>query len=344
MKKRYLYMDILNIIAIIAVVAMHCNGVVHTFSTSRSWATSLIVDVVCYFAVPVFIMLSGANLMNYHKKYDTKTFFKKRFNRVLIPALAWITIMAIWKMFIINIIDISGMRVNDFIDLIINNKIEYTYYFLFVILGLYLTMPLLSLLTDKKYRKVLWYIVFAYFIFNALIPNILLLFNIQLNNDFHVLLDGYIIYAILGFLLANTDVPKKYRIIIYVLAVFGMIYRYVTTYIFSYQDGAINKITWGYMQFHTFILATAVFLFVKNMNLKKIESNKKLTNMIAKISSCSFGVYLLHLIVKYYEIQLFNINIRSWEFRTIGVITTYLISLVIVLIIKKIPILKRIVG
>lgn len=94
-------MDILNIIAIIAVVAMHVNGIVHTYSPSRSWATSLIVDIVCYFAVPVFLMISGANLMNYRKKYDTKTFFKKRFNRVLIPTIVWITIMTIWKIFFI---------------------------------------------------------------------------------------------------------------------------------------------------------------------------------------------------------------------------------------------------
>ena len=86
--KRYFYMDILNIIAIISVIALHCNGIVHTFSTGRWWKTSLIAEVVFYFAVPIFIMLSGANLMDYRKKYDTKTFFKKRINRVVIPMIA----------------------------------------------------------------------------------------------------------------------------------------------------------------------------------------------------------------------------------------------------------------
>lgn len=45
--------------------------------TIRAWNTSLIVECLFYFAVPVFVMLSGANLMNYRKKYDTKTFLLK---------------------------------------------------------------------------------------------------------------------------------------------------------------------------------------------------------------------------------------------------------------------------
>ena len=123
-----------------------------------------------------------------------------------------------------------------------------------------------------------------------------------------------------------------------------MVYRYVTTYWLSYSAHENVILTWkGHSQFCVILLSCAVFLFIKNINLKKIEKNKKITAIIAKIANCSFGVYLLHLIVKYYEIKIFSINIRSWEWRTFGVITTYLISLLIVLIIKKISILKRIV-
>lgn len=344
-KNRYLYMDILNIVAIISVVALHCGGIGNAFSTARWWKTSLLIEVVCYFAVPVFIMLSGANLMNYRKKYDTKTFFKKRFVRVLIPSVSWFVIMAIWKIFIIKTIDINGIGIVGFINLFFENKIEFTYYYLFVILSLYLTIPLLSQLTDDKYRKTLWYVVGIFFIFNSLIPEVLSLFSINWNGNISILIGCYAMYAILGYLLSTQDVPKKYRYIIYLFAILGMVYRYVTTYILSYAANKNVILTWkGHSQFVVIILACAVFLFVKNLKLEKLEQNKKFTKIVAEIASCSFGVYLLHLIVKYYEVLIFNINIRSWQWRTFGIITTYLISLVIVLIIKKIPILKRIVG
>ena len=73
---RVIYFDILNIIAIIAVIAMHCNSIVHGKPNSTAWITSLIIECMCYFAVPLFCMLSGVTLMNYREKYDTKTFFK----------------------------------------------------------------------------------------------------------------------------------------------------------------------------------------------------------------------------------------------------------------------------
>ena len=57
MKKRVIYFDLLNITASFAVVAMHCNGIVHSFSNTLSWKQSLIVEVAAYWAVPVFFML-----------------------------------------------------------------------------------------------------------------------------------------------------------------------------------------------------------------------------------------------------------------------------------------------
>ena len=212
-ENRYLYMGILNIIAIISVVALHCGGIGSTFSTARWWKTSLIIEVVCYFAVPMFIMLSGAHLMNYREKYDTKTFFKKRFIRVLIPTIAWFIIMSVWKIFIIKTLDVKGIGLNGFINLIFGNKIEFIYYYLFVIIGLYLTMPLLSQLAEKKYRNTLWYVVIVFFIFNSLIPQILIWFNINWNSDIGILIGCYAMYAILGYLLSTQDVPKNIGIL-----------------------------------------------------------------------------------------------------------------------------------
>jgi len=75
--KRLVYLDILNILSIFVVVAMHMNGSVHSLPLNKSWTFSLLVNTLCYFAVPIFVMISGATLMNYRQKYDTKTFFKK---------------------------------------------------------------------------------------------------------------------------------------------------------------------------------------------------------------------------------------------------------------------------
>lgn len=340
---RVIYFDILNIIAIIAVIAMHCNSIVHGKTNSTAWTTSLVIECICYFAVPLFCMLSGATLMNYREKYDTKTFFKKRLLKVAIPFIFWAIIMFVWKIHI-GWINIQSINIPiKFINAFFANKEEATYYFMFIILGLYLTMPLLSLLAKKEYTKQLWFVVLLYFIFNAFLPNILGLFKIQLNTNLTVQLGGYAIFIILGYLLSTQNINKKYRILIYIGAVIGLIYRFVTTFYLSKQAGSVVKTTWGYTSWHAILLTAAVFLIIKNLNFEKIITNSKVRNFITKMSGCSFGIYLIHKIVMYYEQKILSIDVYSWQWRTIGIFSTYIICLAIVSIIKKLPLFKKIV-
>ena len=77
--------------------------------------------------------------------------------------------------------------------------------------------------------------------------------------------------------------------------------------------------------------------------MKKIKNNKKLANVLKEISSCSFGIYLIHRIIMYYQISLLDIKVATIQWRTLGIISTYIISLAIVYILKKIPVIKRLV-
>ena len=94
--KKKIYIQILGVIACLAVVAMHVNGCFWQFSYDRYWITANIIECICYFAVPIFFMISGATLLNYRKRYTTAVFFKKRFGKTLVPFLIWSVISAIW--------------------------------------------------------------------------------------------------------------------------------------------------------------------------------------------------------------------------------------------------------
>lgn len=341
-KDRIIYFDILNILACISVVLLHCSGIVHKYTPTRAWKTSLIVEVICYWAVPVFVMLTGATLMKYREKYDTKTFFKKRISKVVIPLIFWSLFMLIWKYTIGNL-KITDWSISNILNMIFANKEEFTYYFMFVIIGVYLTLPVLSILAEDKYRKTLWYLVGGMFITKSVLPVVLKAFGITYNNYLTILFDGYIIFVILGYLLSTMNLTKKRRCLIYILGILSCILRYFVTYYLSTRDGHINKILFGYTQFHSVLLASAVFIFIKNINWDKFIKKEKYKNILAKIAGCSFGVYLIHMIVMYYEKTLFNIDVRSILWRTVGAILTYVISVLIVLFLKKVPIFRKIV-
>ena len=55
--KKKIYIQILGVIACLAVVAMHVNGCFWQFSYDRYWITANIIECICYFAVPIFFMM-----------------------------------------------------------------------------------------------------------------------------------------------------------------------------------------------------------------------------------------------------------------------------------------------
>lgn len=77
MPRRVAYFDVLNILATISVVWIHFGNEVHWYDGSKVWYWCLFIQVVCYWAVPVFFMLTGATL----NELSGKVFYK----RVLSP-------------------------------------------------------------------------------------------------------------------------------------------------------------------------------------------------------------------------------------------------------------------
>lgn len=238
-EKRILYYDLLNISACIAVIVLHHNGLVHVFTGDIIWKECLVAEVAFYWAVPIFLMLSGATLLNYREKYSTKIFFKKRLLRVGIPWVFWSVVILIWKTICGDFVW-ENYSIREFLNIILNSKMEVIYWFFPVILGLYMFIPVLSVLTSSKYRKILWYIVGYSLVVDATLPLICSLVDIQWNGAISSPLNGYIIFIILGYLLSTEDISKKYRKVIYTAGIIGALIRYIGTYILSMRDGAIN--------------------------------------------------------------------------------------------------------
>lgn len=94
---RTLYFDVLNVLGTLFVVWIHFGNEVHWYDGSTVWYWCLFIQVIAYWAVPVFFMLTGATLMDYQKKYSTKTFFIRRFRKTVIPYLFWGAIISLVK-------------------------------------------------------------------------------------------------------------------------------------------------------------------------------------------------------------------------------------------------------
>ena len=347
-KKYILYFDLLNIFACFAVVALHVNGAVHTFAKTRNWVSCMFIEALFYFAVPVFFMLTGATLMNYRKRYDTGAFFKKRFFKTFVPFMIWSIIGICWSIFYTK-----GMKISDintpakFISAVINCKGMGIYWFFPALFSVYLTIPLFSLVDeDKRIGKkgIFTYLILVYIVLNVLLPFVCRLTGIQWNSALNaVSCGGYVVWFLIGYLLANTDINKKFRILIYILGLIGFFMYFYLTVQNSFKTGRFDKTYAGYMNIPAMLMGTAVFVSFKYGKWNLIEKHEKAVRLVRNLSSASFGVYLIHYYLKDFSIRHFGIDPRSTLYRIVGTFIIYGLSVIIVRVIQKSPVIRKMV-
>lgn len=347
-KKYILYFDLLNIFACFAVVALHVNGAVHTFAKTRNWVSCMFIEALFYFAVPVFFMLTGATLMNYRKRYDTGAFFKKRIFKTFVPFMIWSIIGICWSIFYTK-----GMKISDintpakFISAVINCKGMGIYWFFPALFSVYLTIPLFSLVDeDKRIEKkgIFTYLILVYIVLNVLLPFVCRLTGIQWNSALNaVSCGGYVVWFLIGYLLANTDINKKFRILIYILGLIGFFMYFYLTVQNSFKTGRFDKTYAGYMNIPAIFMGTAVFVLFKYGKWNSIEKHEKAVRFVRNLSAASFGVYLIHYYLKDFSIRHFGIDPRSTLYRIVGTFIIYGLSVIIVRVIQKIPVIRKMV-
>lgn len=347
-KKYILYFDLLNIFACFAVVALHVNGAVHTFAKTRNWVSCMFIEALFYFAVPVFFMLTGATLMNYRKRYDTGAFFKKRIFKTFVPFMIWSIIGICWSVFYTK-----GMKISDintpakFISAVINCKGMGIYWFFPALFSVYLTIPLFSLVDENKRigkKGIFTYLILVYIVLNVLLPFVCRLTGIQWNSALNaVSCGGYVVWFLIGYLLANTDINKKFRILIYILGLLGFFMYFYLTVQNSFKTGKFDKTYAGYMNIPAIFMGTAVFVFFKYGKWNFIDKHEKAVRFVRNLSSASFGVYLIHYYLKDFSIRHFGIDPRNTLYRIVGTFIIYGLSVIIVRVIQKIPVIRKMV-
>ncbi len=154
---RIVFLDWLRVIACFMVILVHCiepfylGGPEGTYIASKSnalWVT--LINSALRPSVPLFVLASSYLL--FPLKTDTPTFFKRRFVRVLMPFLIW-TLLYI---FIPPVgsgakPDIAGGLKNLLFNFVMTSSGHL--WFVYMLLGVYLLMPLLSPWIEKVSQK-----------------------------------------------------------------------------------------------------------------------------------------------------------------------------------------------
>lgn len=336
MKKNYI--SILNVLACIGVVILHTFETGYT--SDANFVFEVLIRAIAYCAVPVFFMITGATLIDYRERYDTKTFFKKRLLKVIIPLIIWSIIYFIINFFKgkFSINDLSFKFVFEYFFLVKTNPI---FWFFVVIIGIYLAIPVISLIPQESRRKTFLYIIIITFVFNQFLPDLLYHLNLNYNYDlkFPLTYSGWISFIFIGYYIDKYEIVKKHRVIIYVLGIIGFLTMVVPTIFISYHKN--ESCSWfdEYYDAPCVLYSASVFLFFKS----KINNNQIVTKIMPFfnfVAPTTLGIYVLHIAIRdflryFYTYSYFGMNLVL----TLSILT---ICFIVVKIVQKIPGLRHI--
>ena len=163
-KRREIWIDWLRVAACFMVFVVHAtepfylggDGSLILDKTDAFWSSFF--DTLVRSCVPLFVIASS--YLQFPTRYSTMEFFKRRAVRILIPFILWTLVYAL----------VWGEPVENFKNLVLNfNYSAGHLWFVYMLLGIYLLMPVLSPWAEKVGKKELQ-IYLGIWLFTTLIP------------------------------------------------------------------------------------------------------------------------------------------------------------------------------
>ena len=342
--KRLMSYEVLKIMAMFAVVMIHVSALfIHGFSVnSIEFFIGVVFDGMSRIGVPIFVMVTGALLLNEEKSFDFHK-MKKAISKVLFVLMTWSLFYAIWN----YASHFPKVSLYDFmIDFLLGH---YHLWYLFMLMGLYLITPLLKTFVNKKnIRYVEWFLMLS-LILSFSIPTLNMLCNYLFTESNLIsklfykfkfqILGGYTTYYILGWYLVIVKFTKKKRMLLYILGVLSLLFSIFGTQVFSMKYDDFYSKFYDNLSLHIALYSSSYFVWVQHILKNKLMNNHPI---IHHLSQCSFGVYLIHPLLLMYLKDMILIHGGVLELLILYVVTCVL-SFMIAYILSHIPYIKKVV-
>lgn len=321
-KERIAWVDLLKIIACFLVVFSHnCDPYVAVFDSDRStFLAGVFSGSLTRSSVPLFVMMTGVLLLPTTRTMSQ--FYRRRIGRILPPLILWSAAMPLLYYLYINRIPLStnpAINPADYtlfetlrraVTFIFNfNYTTTPLWYLYMLIGLYLIIPLLNAWLVQATRKELRLFLSVWFI-TLFIPYIKMfapvlgyagnygnmgIFGICDWNEYGTFyyISGFIGYLVLAYYLVTYPLKISLaKTLLYGISLFLIGYA-ITSFGFievqRYYPGnyAYLEIIWFFTGINVFMMTLPIFVIIQKL---PVHPNKWLT----RAASLTFGIYLCH--------------------------------------------------
>ncbi|WP_086981880.1 acyltransferase [Vibrio aphrogenes] len=287
MTQRVFFFDLLRCVAAIAVIAIHVLapyrdllGVIPLYE----WSFAVGVNSMTRWAVPVFIMISGALLLSDTRPFDLKYYLRRRVGKVLLPFIVWSLFYAYLSGWSANGFDATLSR-----EVLFNMGQHETYYhlgFFYYFIPLYFVIPFFQYLVKNTDDSALYALLSMWLVTTVFF---LVRFDGLWSNQYYLysgyLLLGYVCYQ----KLATT---KSVLSLVTLLGGAALACTAIAVICGSIEQQQYTFGRWlSYKTLNTVLAASMVFMLCRYFADRLSERSQK---VISFISTYSLGIYILH--------------------------------------------------
>ncbi len=336
------YIEGVRIFAILFVVLIHVVAIpLRSWSgdTVGSYQIYSLIYVIGSCGVPLFLMITGSLLLNPAKEISLNKIYCKMIPRILIPLFVWGWVFACMEIYFETRMLTISMPFQALYR-VLNNESWAHLWYLYMLLGVYIFLPLMKHLSDTLSEKMYLYTTYAMIIVGYILPTINKVCGINITISVPLPL-CYFATVWMGYFVERYKENKIYNKILYI---FGSVSA-VVLIISGIMNGVFGKNYYDVIAQYDniFVLGTAILIY---MVVRKCLQNKSLPKWLLSLAGCSFGIYLLHPVIinMLYKV----VNIRPTNFNAVISIPVFAIMFIVpvwfaVYIMKKIPFIKHLV-
>lgn len=223
MKPRALKFDLIRITAICMVLFIHVTVVLVLFYHDATFTVANVFNGLGRAGVPMFLLLSGALLLDEDRPFDTKKFYRTSFFSIALLLVGWLLFYASWRAFLLPLLRGKPTDPKHFVTYLLTLKGLYPHlWYLFMLVGAYLAVPFLRLFVKKENKPyILGFILLSVIVgfgattFGVFTRDADVTVGLFLTKFHFEYATGYLPYLLIGWYLTTFPPKKAMRFVLY---------------------------------------------------------------------------------------------------------------------------------
>lgn len=345
-KQKHIFIEVLRIIACFLAMVNHSTALYYDttamiyWESPTHWFVSLVYLYLTKIAIPVFVMISGYNMLD---KIDNYKKSGKRLLRIVLVLLVFSSIyyLNLWK---------KGMIVDvgiiEYLKSLYRSPQAFSHWYLYMYMGVLLMMPFLQRMVANMNKLDCQIMIGISLYVSGFLPMVEHIWPEMTSSKIVDLsiFTSFINMLLIGHYMKKYMEPtKKLFISSIVIYCVILVFNIWVTYCEFFRTGGINYFFYENRCLATIIIQSACFFNI----IRYIKWKESWMKWIKIIGGCTFGMYLINDFIiektRFLYFYFCDRGIYPTVSEVLWQIIIFTISLIVTLIMKKIPLIKKLI-